>query len=151
MAASDTEQLAALIQRKHTCLLRLHRMGQRQLELIAGDQMTELLDVLTAKQSFLLELQRIEGSLDPFRGQTPELRVWRTAKEREKCAEQQAGCERLLAGILEQEKQAETELLRRRDVTATDLHGAHAAGRARGAYTTRQRPRAGQLDIHSEG
>ncbi len=151
MAVFETDQLAAIIQRKHTCLARLHRMGQRQLELIAGDQMTELLDVLASKQSFLEELQRLEGSLDPFRGQAPDSRVWRTAEEREKCAVQQAECETLLASIMAQEKQAETELIRSRDVTATRLHGAHAAGRARGAYTARQQPRAGQLDLHSEG
>ncbi len=151
MATSETDQLAALIHQKRACLLRLHQMGRRQLELIGDDRMAELLDVLAAKQSFLAELEQIERALDPFRSEAPDSRPWPTSDKRRKCGEELAECEALLAEIVAQEKQAETELIRRRDDTAICLQGTHAAGRARSAYTTEKQPGISQLDLSSEG
>jgi len=151
MVASDTEQLAALISLKHACLLRLREMGRRQLELIGEGRVAELLDVLGAKQSFMTELQRIERALDPFRDQAPDSRNWSTPDRRQHCAEEAAGCERLLGEIVDQEKRAESELTRRRDLAASQLQGTHAAGQARRAYVTQNQPGINHMNLLSEG
>ena len=60
-------------------------MGKRQMEFVADGEMTQLLDVLAAKQRVLGNLQRVERGLDPFRGQDPETRVWRSTEARAEC------------------------------------------------------------------
>jgi hypothetical protein len=78
MTAFDTDLLSDWIRRKHNCLLHLRDLGRRQLELVRDGGMSELLDVLAAKQQLLVELQRVERGLDPFRGQDPDARPWGT-------------------------------------------------------------------------
>ncbi len=137
MTELETDQLAGLITRKLTCLRRLCELGCQQMEMVHAGSMTQLLDLLAVKQRFLLELQRIERDLDPFRSQDPETRRWRSQADRARCAEELAECETLLAKIVEQEKTSEAALVKRREETAVKLHAAHDA-------------RPGQLDLTSE-
>jgi hypothetical protein len=95
-------------------------------------------------------LQRIERTLDPFRGQDPEARRWQSPQHRGACAEQVQQCEALLAEIISQENCSERALVRRRDEVALRLQGAHLAGQARGAYTAEPPHGVGQLDLLSE-
>jgi len=143
-----TDLLSDLIRRKHNCLLHLHDLGQRQLGLVRRGSMDELLDVLAAKQHLLVELQRIERGLDPFRHQDPDQRIWHSAEDRQRCAQQLARCDALLAEIMAQEKQSEQELIRRRDEAARQLQGAHTAALARRAYAE-GRPATAGLDLTS--
>jgi len=150
MPTFETDVLAELIRDKHECLVHLREMGRRQFELIDEGDMTALLDLLTAKQRVLEKLQRIERALDPFRGQDPDGRRWRTAEDRRLCTEQLQQCERLLAEIISQEKCSEGVLLRRRDEAASRLESAHLAGQARQAYTAQPHGRVKQIDLFSD-
>ena len=150
MSVLETDQLAELIDRKHTCLTELREIGARQLELVRGGEMTALLDVLAAKQRLLERLQSVERELAPFRSQSPESRKWRTELHRQRCSKQIDACEALLAEIIQQEKLGETELTQRRDAAAARLAGAHQAGRTRGAYMANETQHTGQLDMASE-
>jgi len=147
----ETEILADLIRARHRCLVQLRDMGRRQFELIDAGNMTGLLDVLAAKQRTLLELQRIERSLDPFRNQAPESRRWRAPEVRACCAEQLRQCEALLSEIVCQEKYSEGLLVRRRDEAAARLRGAQLAGEARTAYTQPPQTSVHELDLLSDG
>jgi hypothetical protein len=150
MTALETDILADLIRAKRAYLVQLRDMGRRQLELIHHGDMTMLLDLLAAKQRTIAQLQRIERALDPFRGQEPRERRWRTPQDRQRCAEQLQQCETLLVEIVSQEKCSENALLRRRDEAAARLQGVHLAGQARGAYTAPPHPLVNQLDLLSE-
>ncbi len=150
MPASETDMLAELIGNKHTCLVQLRDMGQRQIELIESGDMTALLDLLAAKQRVLIRLQQVERAMDPFREQDPEQRAWRTPQDRQQSAARLQECESLLSQIVEQEKQGESALIRRRDDAAVKLQGAHHAGQARGAYTSETRTKTNQLDLLSD-
>lgn len=150
MSPFETDELAELICSKRACLLKLRDMGRRQLELIDEGDMTTLLDVLGAKQRFLMKLQQIERALDPFRDQDAEERRWRSSELRDRCATQLRQCETLLAEIVSQEKVSEGALRRRRDEAAVRLQGAHLADQARGAYTGQPRGTINQLDLLSE-
>jgi len=134
MPETETDRLAALIDAKHACLGELHAMGRRQLELVRDGQMTTLLEVLAVKQQAIARLQQIERALDPFRSQAPESRRWRRAEDRARCASRLAECDALLAQIVAQEKEGESELRRRRDETARQLEGTHNAAQARRVY-----------------
>jgi hypothetical protein len=150
MTPSDTDILTGLIQRRHDCLGRLCELGRRQLELIAGEELSHLLTVLAVKQRVLGELQVVERSLDPFRKQDPAGRRWRSNADREQCARLLADCESLLAEIVTQEQQSETAMRHQRDEVSQSLHHAHAAGAARGAYFAETQPIHSQLDLSSE-
>jgi len=150
MTVLETDLLSRLIQQKHECLARLRELGRKQLGLVQDGSMTELLDVLSAKQRVLLELQGIERSLDPFRHQDPEQRQWRSAEARRQCAKVLAQCELLLGEIVAQEKRSEHDLICRRDEAAAQLQGVHRASQARGAYTSGARTAQAQLDLTSE-
>ncbi len=149
MSAFDTDLLSDWIRRKHNCLLHLRDLGRRQLELVRDGGMSELLDVLAAKQQLLVELQRVERGLDPFRGQDPDARPWRSPEDRRRCAEQLARCEALLAEIVSQEKESERDLLRRRDEAAQRLQGVHTAAQARSAYAGAVQSASSGLDMTS--
>ncbi len=150
MTAVQTELLSDLIRRKHRCLEHLRAMGEKQIELVRSGSMTELLDLLVAKQQVLLQLQRIERELDPFRGENPESRSWRTPEERARCAAVLADCEALLSGIVAREKQSEEELTRRRDEAAARLRETRTAVEARASYLASPQSRPGRLDLASE-
>ena len=145
----ETDLLLELIGLKQNCLEQLRVLGVRQLELIELEDMTQLLNVLAAKHHLLAELQQLERRLDPFRGQDPRARRWRTLELHERCARLVASSEQLFREVLEQERVAETSLRRHRDEAAARLHGAQLASQARGAYLP-QTPHSGRLDVISE-
>jgi hypothetical protein len=134
MATLETDILADLIRAKRDCLLQVRDMGRKQIELIEKGEMTALLDLLSYKQRSISQLQRIEKTLDPFRGQDPERRVWSSPEHRGACAELVEQCDLLLAEVIKNEKYCESALVRRREETANQLQGAHLAGYARTAY-----------------
>lgn len=150
MTVLETDLLADLIRQKLDCLMRLRDVGKKQLELVGAGRITELLDVLSAKQHVLMDLKRIEAELDPFRGEDPDRRQWRSPEQRQRSAEELRTCETLLGEIVTREKEGEQELIRRRDEAAAQLRGAHLASEARGAYLEQARPGPFQIDLSSE-
>jgi hypothetical protein len=150
MPSLDTTILRQLVRARRACLERLRDMGRRQLEYVDAGQVTSLLDVLTAKQRPLQELQQVERALDPFRGQDPEARRWSSPEDRARCAADLQACEQLLQEIIAQEKHSEAVLVRRRDETAVKLQGVHLASQARGAYLNPPPPGVSHIDLLSE-
>lgn len=145
-----TELLAELIQRKLDCLRTLLDLGRKQREAVRADRIGALLDVLAAKQPVILELQRIERELAPFRDQDPDQRRWPTPERRRQCARQVDECETLFREIVAQERESEQELTRRRDELSVQLQGMHRASQAHGAYAAQSRARVSQIDLTSE-
>lgn len=146
----DTLLLADLVGRKFNCLAQLFALGRQQTELIGAGDMSQLLNVLAAKQRLLADLQQLERRLDPFRGQSADQRQWPGEAQRQQCADQIARSEQLFRAILAQEQQAEDALRERRDQTAERLHTAHSATQARSAYSSNFLPSCGQLDLSTE-
>lgn len=146
----DTGQLSQLLEEKFECLSQLRDLGDRQLERIDADDMTALMRVLSAKQRLLGELQAIERRLDPFRGQAPHERQWASAAERARCGELMARCQQLFSEIVSQERNAETNLIRRRDDAEKRLQGMHVAAGAQRAYLQAEAWNASSLDLSTE-
>jgi hypothetical protein len=150
MTTAETDMLVQLVRAKHSCLVQLRDIGRQQLDLIDQGNIPGLLALLSAKQRPLMDLQRIERALDPFRVQDPERRPWRTAADRAACAEQLRQCESLLAEIVAQEKQCETIMTQQRDEAAARLHKFRTVSQAHGAYAAASRVQFHQLDVSSE-
>lgn len=143
----DTGTLAGFLDRKLEVLRQLRQLAGRQTELIEAGDMSALMRLLASKQVLLLEMQRLEGQLDPFRAQEPDERVWATPAARERSRQVASACERLLAELMQIEKASETEMSRRRDEVSARLHDAGTAARARHAYDERHLVGGGQLDL----
>lgn len=146
----ETDLLANLIDQKHAVLLQLRELSQRQLGMIDENNMSDLLNLLSAKHSLLSQLQRVEGQLDPFRQQDPEQRAWRSQADRQRCAATAAAARELLDEIMEMEKQGESQLRANRDRTAQRLERVHQAGEVRSAYLHSHQRTGRRLDLASE-
>lgn len=150
MSPLETDNLMQLVRARHSCLTQLCDLGRRQLELVEQGNVTALLDVLTAKQRPLHDLQRIERALNPFRSQNPETRRWRTPADRAACARLVQECETMLPQILEGEKRCESLMTRQRDDIAGRLQRLQTVGQAHGAYAAAARMEISQIDLFSE-
>jgi hypothetical protein len=136
MNVADTDRLSELIAAKLQVVELLSGLARRQLELAEQAEMTALLKVLSAKQTVLDQLQRLERQLDPYREQDPERRVWRSAALRQRCQQQMDQCGHVLNEVMVLEKQGEAALVRRRQVAALALEQVQSATDARSAYAT---------------
>lgn len=146
----DTDQLAQLIEQKHGILVQLKDLAVRQADLVAEGDMTRLLSLLAAKQSFLGHLQHVEHRLDPFREDEPDKRQWRSEDLREHVRRMASENESLLQDLMRIEQECESRLGQRRDVAATRLQGVHDSSLARKAYLQGDVAASSRLDLSSE-
>ena len=146
----DTDVLAEFIGRKLAVLEQLRDLSRRQSTLIGENDMQRLLALLSAKQTLLHELQKVQKSLEPFRQQDPETRRWRSDAARQRCRQQAERSETLLSEIMLVERQSESEMSRRRDETVARLKDFNAAADATRAYINTEGPHYSQLDLSSE-
>jgi flagellar biosynthesis/type III secretory pathway chaperone len=146
----DTAKLTQLLADKCKLLMQLRQLGARQFESIDTADLSQLLNLLAAKQRLIGGLQSIEQQLDPYRAQSPDQRAWANQSDRQQCAALAETCERLLAEVVEIEKQSEHHLILRRDEAATRLHAAHFASQARQAYDGPTTAASSHVDLLSE-
>jgi len=153
MHADDPARLLTLVELKTALLERVWELGQRQLQLIAAGDYGDLLKLLGVKQRVLAGLRDVEQGLAPFRQQDPEQRHWNSSVERAQCQRQMTRCEELLALILHQEQQSETQMIQHREETAAQLLQLQHTAEIHGAYDSQDwtAATAAQLDLSSEG
>ena len=130
----ETDLLTSLIDQKLASLEQIRQLSRRQSDLVARGEMTGLMNVLSVKQSLIIELTKLERQLDPFREQDPDSRQWRTPADRLHCRQLAERCSALLQEIMLIEKQCELELRARRDDVAHKLESIQHAAHARAAY-----------------
>jgi flagellar biosynthesis/type III secretory pathway chaperone len=147
----ETDLLVELIGKKLAILEPLRDLSRRQSDLIADGEIQRLLSVLSAKQTLLAELQKLQHRLEPFRKQEPESRTWRCPQDRQHCRELVERCEAMLSEIMLIEKQSESEMAQRRDVALARLEENHSSAEATRAYIRSPGLRQGSLDLSSDG
>ena len=123
----ESDRLAQLALCKLQIMQLLRKLAAQQLDVISGGDMTNLLKLLAAKQTVMDQLAKLEQQFDPFRGQDPETRDWSSTAAREECQRNVESCNELLMDIMRLEKQAEMEMVRRRDDASVRLAGMHGA------------------------
>jgi hypothetical protein len=134
----STEQLAALIAKKHEVLVQLRAVGARQTDLVASGEVAALLKLLAAKQHLITRLQDLERELKPFYVGDPDGRTWRSQEERARCAKQASECNILLEEIVQLEKLGAEKMNERKNEVAQQLKQVHAAAHVRNAYQAQQ-------------
>ena len=136
----NTETLAQLLRQKRAVLEQLAAVAVRQAALIESGDMTELIKLLSAKQKLINALQTAEKLLSPYRGEDPEQRVWKSPEARAACAADSQTCSRLLAQVLEMERNQEQQMMGRRDAVAMQLRQAQSAHQVASAYQPHRTP-----------
>jgi hypothetical protein len=129
----------------------LTQLARRQLALVEGGEITDLVKLLAAKETVLGQLQTLERQLDPFRNEDPETRHWPAAGDRVRCRADARRCDELLAEALRLEKQGEAVMLRRLDAAAAVLQGVSAAVEVQAAYAAPQIGSPLPQHVHCEG
>jgi flagellar biosynthesis/type III secretory pathway chaperone len=147
----ETDLLVELIGKKLAIVEQLRDLSRRQSDLIADGDIQRLLSVLSAKQTLLSELQKVQQRLEPFRKQDPESRRWRSQPDRQRCRTLVERCEALLGEIMLIEKQSESEMAQRRDAALSRLQESHSSAEATRAYIRPPAPLRGSLDLSSDG
>ena len=146
----ETDGLAKRMDEKLAVLLQLRDLSRRQSDLIAAENMTRLLAVLSAKQTLLVELQRIQTQLKPYQHEDPATRAWRSASDRDRCRDVTQRCASLLSEIMLLERRSEMELKQHRDAAARRLTSSHSSAEATRAYLGAGTSGPRRLDIYSE-
>lgn len=134
MSRLATDNLAELICKKHQLLVQLREVGRKQEALVEGRHSQQLLQVLAAKQHLINGLQLVERHLRPFHAEDPEVRVWRSLEDRQRCAMLSEECRSLLAEVVEMERDQERRIREHRNSLAGQLHKAGKAQQAVEAY-----------------
>ena len=106
----DGTKLATLVSRRLATLNRLHEIGARQIDAIQGGRMSELMRILSEKQSPLNELSSIAEQLRAASADDPAARQWESQAQREQCRLEQETCERLHLDLLAIEAECEAAL-----------------------------------------
>jgi len=145
-----TDQLAQLIARKLDVLQHLRDLSQRQTQIISEGTTQQLMRVLSAKQTLMIELHKVQEQLTPYHDQTPQSRQWPSPQARQACREQVEHCETLLREIITIERRCETQLVNRRDAVEAQLQESHCSAAATRAYLQPQLPPRSTFDLSSD-
>lgn len=134
-SVEETDQLVQLIDQKHEVLTQLLTLSQYQLRLAGhDDHISDLMRVLSAKQTLIERLTRIDRTIDPFRQQDPEARLWRSSSERTKCAQTSKQCEVILSELKAIEQRSTEVVSTHRDEIAAMLRETHTSSDSVTAY-----------------
>jgi len=134
MIELSTHTLADLMLKRRKCLAQLRDLGARQVQLIAGGEMSDLLRLVAAKQQLIVALQALEKQLAPFHQQDPERRAWESPEARARCAADGEACRQLIREVMAMEQDGEQQMTARRDDVANQLRSVTSGGRVREAY-----------------
>lgn len=134
-SVEETDQLVQLIDQKHEVLTQLLTLSQYQLRLAGhDDHISDLMRVLSAKQTLIERLTRIDRTIDPFRQQDPEARIWRSSSERTKCSQTAKQCEVILSELKAIEQRSTEVVSTHRDEIAALLRETHTSSDSVTAY-----------------
>jgi hypothetical protein len=148
--AAHTDRLGELLALKHQLLVQLERLVVRQAELAGGDDWSALVKLLSAKHRVLTALRDTETALDVFRNDDPDSRAWRSPEARAAATSLVGQSAELLTRVMKMEKDAEQQLIERRNATAARLDELGRSSEARGAYAPKLPTAMSTLNVVSE-
>ncbi len=147
----ETDQLVQLIDQKHEVLTQLLTLSQYQLRLAGhSDYIDDLMRVLVAKQTLIERLTNIDRTMDPFRQQNPDARVWRSASDRTQCSQKAQHCEVLLTELKEIEQKSTDIVSTHRDEISKMLQATNTAADSASAYNDMNTPTSRGFDLTAE-
>jgi hypothetical protein len=146
----NTDKLVENLMQKREVLSQLRQLADLQSALVGGGDSRKLLGLLATKEKLLQALKKVEASLDPFRDEDPDDRVWRSPAERQAARGIAEECNSLLAEIMEIDQSDEERLIARRDVNAEARRRVRTTKLAITAYSQPSPHHTGNLDLSSD-
>ena len=108
-----------LIRSEEELLKRLLLISQRQLELANDGNVTILIEHLGQRQRLWDEFEWLEQQLMPYKGISPERRVWKNAEERQQTEAALNRCKELMEQILANDQMSlATTAMQKKEVEA---------------------------------
>ena len=147
----DGPELAQLIEARWSTLNQLLEIGSRQMEAIEGCRMSELMRLLSDKQTPLNQLIGITEQLRMAAGDDHTSRRWDNHSQRERCRQLQEETERMYLDLLAIEAECESALQQSRVTLQQRLDRVDSGQAAANGYACSDRsPTSGAtLDLSS--
>ncbi|MFY8200071.1 MAG: hypothetical protein ACOVLE_05345 [Pirellula staleyi] len=136
----STNHLYSLIESKLHLLTEMQGLSMAQSDLVAKQDMSALMTLLSRKQDLMGRLLHIQSQLVPFQPQDPEQRVWADPARRKTCQKRIARCDQLLQQMIIMETRSLDTMNLQREIGAAQLQQKTNASTLQHAY------QAGELD-----
>lgn len=143
----EGKQLAELMNQRWSTLRELLEISDRQMTAIESGQMTELMRLLSEKQTPLNRLAEIAELIRDAADDDPEARLWDSPDSRNRCRQQQEECEQMHLELLAIEAECETALKKSRDTIQQNLEQVDSARQAANTYQTAAPTAGSRLDL----
>ena len=138
--ATQGGQLLDLLGRQHEIYRELRRLARTQRDLIAAEDPTGLLNLLSERQRLIDQLSEINQRLEPLRADWKRVEAMLTGEQRRRASELVEQVGRLFAEIL-QADEADSKLLSARKAAAgQQLRATAATAQAQAAYRRNAAP-----------
>ncbi len=149
-ATNKTETLERLANERFQLVQELRQSVEQQLQFIQQQQMSRLLQHLTAKQKVVNRFAEVQQMLltlvnDPT-GET----IWPNAQQQAECRQVVQAAEDVLRQVVELEQACEEALQAEREQLATQIDRTVSRQRAVTAYRASATPETSQLDLSSD-
>jgi hypothetical protein len=144
-------ELLALMEQRWSTLRELLEFGNRQIAAIESQRMSELMRLLSEKQTPLNRLAQVAASIRQAADDDPAARQWDSEETRVRCRRRQEECEQLHLQLLAIEAECETALTESREFIQKKLDRVDAGQQAANSYADSQATptQGGQLDLSS--
>ncbi len=146
----NTDMLVELLKQKRDVIAELRKLVDYQSPLVEDGDSRKLLGLLATKEKLLTRLKKVEASLDPFRDEDPEHRVWRREADRTAARDIATECTRSLAEVMEIDQADVEKLIARHDLNAKLLERIQTAQVVNDAYSQPSPQHTGRLDLSSD-
>lgn len=145
-----TDRLADLIAERLRTLDDLVKLARRQREFAQEGSLVGVVEALSAKQPYVDRLLALEQSLNAYRDDDPETRVWRDEDLRTRTRRMSELSQPLLTETLAIETECERLLTVLKDDVGSQLRASQGVDVARRGYAGKT-ARRGSLDLTTEG
>ncbi len=148
----NAEQLKVLLDHRFDLLAKLIAQSDQQTTCIEQNQLTDLMQVLSARQVLIEQLAEVTRQLNTAVNDDPGQRVWKSTKERESYRERQDHCDQMHQDLLAIEAKCESMLQQSRGQIEEQMlqldRGHQAANRyQQNEYSAPPESRGGMLDL----
>ena len=145
-------ELLELMEQRWSTLRELLEISNRQIVAIESERMSELMRLLSEKQTPLNRLADVSASIRQAADDDPAARWWDSEETRGRCRRRQQECEQLHLELLAIEAECETALTESREFIQKKLDRVDAGQQAANRYADSQATptQGGQLDLSSD-
>ena len=131
---ADPAELLDLLVRQHELYRELNRLVRTQRELIAAEDPSGLLNLLSQRQKLIAQLAEINQRLEPMRAQWKQVEAMLTTQQRDKAQRLVEEVGQLLGEILQADEVDSKTLSARKEMIGQQIRSTAASAQVQAAY-----------------